>query len=119
MANLQYRRDGEPVNIKLLTRKGVFPYEYLNHMDVLNETALPPREAFDSRLSGTEISEAEYAHAQNVWTTFQCQSMRDYLELYLFTDVCLLADVFQTFRATRTEAYELDPAYFVSAPQLE
>ena len=118
MANLQYRRDGEPVNIKLLTRKGVFPYEYLKHMDVLDETALPPREAFDSRLTGSEISEADYAHAQNVWTTFQCQTMRDYLELYLFTDVCLLADVFQTFRATSKEAYELDPAYFVSAPQL-
>ena len=44
--------------------------------------------------------------------------MRDYLELYLFTDVCLLADVFETFRATSKETYKLDPAYFVSAPQL-
>ena len=106
------------MNIKLLTRKGVFPYEYLQHMDVLDETALPPREAFDSRLSGSEISAADYEHAQNVWTTFRCRTMRDYLELYLFTDVCLLADVFETFRATSKEAYELDPAYFVSAPQL-
>ena len=51
MANQRYGRDSEPVNIELLTRKGVFPYEYLKHMDVLDETALPPREAFDSRLS--------------------------------------------------------------------
>ena len=69
-------------------------------MDVLDETQLPPRKAFASRLSGSEISEADYAHAQNVWKIFRCRTMRDYLELYLFTDVCLLADVFQTFRAT-------------------
>ena len=118
MANQRYGRDGAAVNLKLLTRKGVFPYEYLKHMDVLDETQLPPREAFASRLSGSEISEADYAHAQNVWKTFRCRTMRDYLELYLFTDVCLLADVFQTFRATSKEAYDLDPAYFVSAPQL-
>ena len=40
--------------------------------------------------------------------TLKSLTMRDYLELYLFTDVCLLADVFQTFRATSKEAYELD-----------
>ena len=117
MANLRYGRDGVPVNLKLLTRKGVFPYEHLTLMDVLDETELPSRDAFASRLSGSEISEADYAHAQNVWTTFRCRTMRDYLELYLFTDVCLLADVFQTFRANSKEAYDLDPAYFVSAPQ--
>ena len=44
--------------------------------------------------------------------------MRKYMQLYLTTDVCLLADVFENFRATCHEAYELDPAYFVSAPQL-
>ena len=118
MANLRYTHNGAPPNLKLLTRKGVFPYEYLKHMDVLDETELPPREAFDSRLTGSEISVADYEHAQNVWKTFRCRTMRDYLELYLFTDVCLLADVYQTFRATSKEAYDLDPAYFVSAPQL-
>ena len=40
------------------------------------------------------------------------------MQLYLTTDVSLLADVFENFRATCHEAYELDPAYFVSAPQL-
>ena len=44
--------------------------------------------------------------------------MRDYLELYLFTDLCLLEDVFETFRATSKEAYNLDLAYILSAPQL-
>ena len=44
--------------------------------------------------------------------------MQDYLEFYLFTDVCLLEGVFETFRLTSNEEYNLDPAYFLSAPQL-
>ena len=87
-------------------------------MDVLNKRQLPPREVFSSKLHGSECSVLNYAHAQTVWKAFRYQSMRDYLELYLFTDVCLLADVFQTFRSTSKEAYDLDPAYFLSAPQL-
>ena len=40
------------------------------------------------------------------------------MQLYLTTDVCLLADDFENFRSTCHEAYQLDPEYFVSAPQL-
>ena len=40
------------------------------------------------------------------------------MQLYLTTDVCLLADDFKNFRAICHEAHELDPAYFVSAPEL-
>ena len=118
MANARYCRDGESMDLNLITRKGVFPYEYLSDMKVLDENSLPPREAFTSRLCSSEITNADYEHAQKVWKKFQCKTMRDYLELYLLTDVCLLADVFETFRETSKEAYDLDPAYFVSAPQL-
>ena len=34
------------VYFKLLLRKGVFPYEFLNSFDKFNERALPAREAF-------------------------------------------------------------------------
>ncbi|CAB4040302.1 probable DNA polymerase, partial [Paramuricea clavata] len=44
--------------------------------------------------------------------------MRDYHDLYLETDVLLLADVFENFRRTCLESYELDPAHYVSAPSL-
>ena len=32
--------------LSLLTRKGVYPYEYMNSLERLKETKLPPREAF-------------------------------------------------------------------------
>ena len=36
--------------LELLTRKGQYPYEYMNSLEKLKETQLPPKEAFYSRL---------------------------------------------------------------------
>jgi len=40
------------------------------------------------------------------------------LECYLTTDICLLADVFERFRDLSLAEYRLDPAYYLSSPQL-
>lgn len=40
--------------------KGLFPYEYITSFDKLNETKLPPMQAFDSELRGTQISDEDY-----------------------------------------------------------
>ena len=69
-------------------------------------------------MSKKTCSEDDYAYAQSVWREFGCSTLREYMQLYLTTDVCLLADVYENFCATCHEAYELDPAYFLSAPQL-
>ena len=87
-------------------------------MGVLNETSLPQREAFFDRLSGSECSQSDYAHAQNVWNTFGIRTLKEYLELFLLSDVCLLADVFELYREICISAYKLDPSYFLSAPHL-
>jgi len=43
---------------------------------------------------------------------------REYHDLYLLTDVVLLADVFENFRNVCLEIYELDPCWYYSAPGL-
>ena len=101
-----------------LLRKGVFPYTWFNHKDKLEEPRLPPREEFRNDLRNEECSEEEYAHAQEVWNIFNCRKFQDYLSLYLKTDVLLLADVFDRFRKTCKTNFGLDPAHYVSAPQL-
>ena len=96
LTNIVKQRYGSNVDWKLLCRKGVFPYDYLDSMEVLNQPQLPPREAFASKLNDTECSESDYIHAQKVWKEFRCEKFRDYLELYLLTNVGLLGDVFES-----------------------
>ena len=103
---------------KLLLRKGVYPYEWMDHADKMEYTSLPEKEAFDSKLSLSSISDDDYTHAKNVWKTFHMQTMGDYHDLYLKTDVLLLANVFENFRKKCLEYYALDPAHYYTAPGL-
>ena len=102
----------------LLTRKGVYPYEYMDSWDKFEETQLPPKEAFDSNLNMSSISEKDYQHARKVWDAFKISNLGEYHDLYLETDVLLLANVFEAFRNTCLRHYSLDPAHFYTAPGL-
>ncbi|XP_071579878.1 uncharacterized protein [Temnothorax nylanderi] len=100
----------------LLTRKGVFPYEYVDGFDKLLVTKLPPREAFYSSLTGETVTDNDYEHAWNVWRCFRVENLGEYSDLYLKTDVLLLADVFENFRDTCIDTYGLDPAHYYTLP---
>jgi len=104
--------------LDLLLRKGVFPYDYFNNVSVLDETSLPSKEKFYSSLTESNISEEDYAHAQNVWKEFNMKTFREYHDLYMKVDVLQLADVFENFRNVCLEHYKLDPAWYYTAPGL-
>ena len=108
----------DPQKRQLLLRKGVYPYEYMSSWNRFEETCLPPREVYYSKLTDETITEEDYQHAQKVWKIFKCQTMGDYHDLYLRTDVLLLADVFETFRKTCMVQYGLDPAHYYTSPGL-
>ena len=103
---------------ELVTRKGVFPYEYMSGPAKFAETELPPIEAFYSKLSDENITEIQYAHAKTVWGKFNMCNMQNYHDLYLKTDVLLLADVFEAFRVMSLNSYKLDPLHYLTAPGL-
>ena len=83
---------------KLLIRKGIYPYEYMTNWDKFKETKLPPREAFYSKLNMAGVREEDYKHAHRVWKEFGLKDLGEYHDLYLKTDVILLANVFEEFR---------------------
>ena len=108
----------DPNQQELLLRKGVYPYDYVDGPDKLEETSLPPKDSFFSLLSDQGISDKEYEHAQKVWQTFRCEKLGDYHDVYLKSDVLQLADVFENFRSVCLENYSLDPAHYYTAPGL-
>ena len=63
-----------------------------------------------------DISDEDYARAQEMWKTFNCKTFKDYHDLYLKCDVLLLADVFENFRSECMKFYGLDPAHYLSLP---
>ena len=51
---------------RLLLRKGVYPYEYIDSCEKFNEGKLPSKKAFYSWLNMKGISDEDYKHAQQV-----------------------------------------------------
>ncbi|GET51959.1 hypothetical protein RIR_jg3733.t4 [Rhizophagus irregularis DAOM 181602=DAOM 197198] len=96
--------------------KGVYPYEYMDDWKKFEKTSLPPKGAFYSKLNETHISNKEYEYAQYVWEKAGCKTMQDYHDIYLKTDVLLLADIFQNFREMALKKYGLDPLWYYSTP---
>lgn len=104
------------MEFKLLLRKGVYPYEYMDNPSRFMETELPPIESFYSSLRGDDITEDDYVHAQTIWSSMKMQTMQDYHDFYLKTDVLLLTDVFQNFRSVCLREKKLEPSYYMSLP---
>ena len=105
-------------NFELLTQKGVYPYDYMNCLAKFSETQLPIKEDFYSKLNDCNITDKEYKHAQDIWEKFKIRNLGEYHDLYLKTDVLLLADVFEEFRNICLENYNLDPAWYYTSPGL-
>jgi hypothetical protein len=104
------------LDIKLLTRKGVYPYQWFDNTTKFDETKLPPIECFRSDLNDEDCDPEDYKHAHNVWNAMGCKTFGDYHDMYLKLDVALLADVFETFRYKSLEIYVLDPAHYFTLP---
>ena len=101
----------------LMIRKGVYPYDFMDSFNKFHEK-LPSKEEFYSQLNDQHISEEDYQHAQNVWNVFNLKNTGQYHDLYLKSDILLLADVFENFRKTCLQYYKLDPCHYFTASGL-
>ena len=53
-----------------LSRKGVYPYEYMDDWEKFNKTTLPEKGKFYNNLNMQEITDAYYMHRKRVCKEF-------------------------------------------------
>ena len=90
----------------------------MDNWEKFDQSTVPPKEDFYSKLYLEGISDADYANTQKLWEVFWIKHGGKYHDLYTQSDTLLLADEFENFRDKFNEIYELDPVYFVSRPGL-
>lgn len=103
---------------KLICRKGIYCYEYIDSWDRYKEKKLPDQSKFYSTLTCQTVTDDDYKHALKVWNVFNISNLGEYTDLYLKSDVLLLCDIFEKFRNMSLNYYNLDPCYYVSSPSL-
>ena len=89
-------------------------------MDVFEkflDKKLPDKRKFFSSLKEKCIGKKDYLCAINAWNLFKINTMRDYHDLYLKTDVLLLAVVFEKFINTCLK-HGLGYFHYFSSPGL-
>ena len=106
----QHFQEWPTSSVNLLKQKGSFLYCYVDSFEKLQETQLPPRDKWTNSLQQYEVtvSEDEYKQALQVFNLFSCQNIGYYYNLYLKTDVFLLAAVVLCFRQVCYDTYGLD-----------
>ena len=67
---------------RLMIRKGVYPYKYMDAWGKSEETGLPPKDAFYSRLNMKGVSDQDYEHAQQVWNIMEKKTLGCYHNTY-------------------------------------
>ena len=104
--------------VDLLSRKGIFCYDWNTGLDRFEATSLPPKEAFFNALTDEHVSDADYDFAKMIWEKLDMKIFKDYHDCYLMTDTLLLASVFENFRKLSLKNYQLDPCHYITLPSL-
>ena len=89
MNNFLHSQGYNKSTIAAIKRKGIFPYELITDVNKLELKELPNRDQFFSSLTDEDVTQEEFEFAQSVFKEANCQSIRDYLKIYLLSDVLL------------------------------
>eukprot|EP00732_Lithocolla_globosa_P000400 Lithocolla_globosa_v1_NODE_118_length_6146_cov_16.773600.p5 type:complete len:102 gc:universal NODE_118_length_6146_cov_16.773600:1503-1198(-) len=78
-------------------KKIPYPYEWMNSERLLENSPIAKENFYDS-LNKKHISKINYEYYLEICERFNLKTNKDYHDLYLKLDICLLADVFENFR---------------------
>ena len=54
-----------------MLRKGVYPYEYMDNWEKVNDTTLPEKEEFYINLNMEDITDEDYMHGKIICKDFE------------------------------------------------
>ena len=83
-----------------------------------DETSLPDKKAFYSKLNLEDITDKDYEHAQKVWEVFEIKSLGQYHDLHIQSNKLLLADVFENLEISVLQYMNSILLIFLSAAGL-
>ena len=106
-----------PDNFELLKEKTDFPYEWLTKENIYDKE-LPSIHKFYSSLKLQNISQKEYDKTLEIYKKLKCKNIKDYLEIYMKLDICLQSDIFNVFRDTIWDKFEVDCSKYVTSCSL-
>ena len=106
-----------PDNFELLKEKTCFPYEWLNKDNIYNKE-LPTIDKFYSSLKLQNITKEEYNKTIKIYKKLGCKNVKNYLEIYMKLDITLQADIFNTFRNTIWNKFEIDCSKYITSCSL-
>ena len=104
-------------NFELMKYKVCFPYEFITKENIYNKE-LPPIENFYSSLKLDYISEKDYDKTLEIYKKLNCKNIKQYLDIYLKLDICLQADIFNVFRNTIWNKFEIDCSKYITSCSL-
>ena len=98
--NLHQFCNGDINKFVLFLREGFYPHEYMDSRVRFNETSLPDKKSFYSKLYLEEITDKDDAHTQKVFEEFKLKKLGDYRDLYVESDTLLLAMFLKTLETS-------------------
>ena len=100
-----------------INKKLAYPYEYFNSIDDYKKSVHNLKNVnFFSKLKNKYPDNEEIQHMKEIINVFNIKNGVELTELYLKSDVILLADVVEKFIKISLEEYEINPLYCVSLP---
>ena len=101
-------------NFELLNEKTCFPYEFITKENIYNEN-LPAIENFYSSLKLDGVSEKDYHKTLDIYKKLKCKNIKEYLDIYLKLDICLQSDIFNVFRNTIWNKFEIYCSKYITS----
>ena len=65
-----------------------------------------------------DVTEPDYGYTYKICKDFEIKTLGEYHDVFLQSNTLWLAHVFENFRNMCLKIYELDPARFLSNPEL-